>query len=72
MNDIENEFAILAAVMAQGAKMAMFGHMKSLRRVGVSASDAEAFQEVVEKVAVFQGKDTSSWHRYTEIEPLLK
>jgi hypothetical protein len=72
LNDIENESAILAALMAQGAKIAMYAHMKSLRRVGISASEAEAFQDVVQKVAVYQGKDPSSWHTFKEIEPLFQ
>ncbi|KAF2808127.1 uncharacterized protein BDZ99DRAFT_445287 [Mytilinidion resinicola] len=72
LGTIENEMCILAALMGQGAQIATFVHMKSLRRLGASKSEAEAFQDVVVKVAVFQGKNTSSWHRFEEIEHLFE
>ncbi|KAF2493636.1 hypothetical protein BU16DRAFT_465362 [Lophium mytilinum] len=72
LDTIENEFCILAALMGSGAKMAMFAHMKSLRRLGASKSEAEAFQDVVVKVAAFQGTDNSSWHRFDEVEEFFE
>jgi len=71
LDPIENELIILACVMGQGAAIATFAHIKSLRRLGVSASDAESFQRVVEMVAKWQGKDTSSWHQVKEVEHLF-
>ncbi|OCK82595.1 hypothetical protein K432DRAFT_471428 [Lepidopterella palustris CBS 459.81] len=71
LNPLENEMVILAAVMGQGAAIATYAHMKSFRRIGATASQAKAFQYVVETIAKWQGKDTSSWHNVSEVEQLF-
>lgn len=71
LGPIENELVILASVMGQGALNTTRFHLRGTRRIGVSAKDAEAVQSVIELVATHQGKDSSSWPRFAEVEHLF-
>ena len=62
---------ILASVMGQGAQTTTRFHLRGARRIGVCAKDADAIENVIEMVAIHQGKDSSSWPRFKEVEHLF-
>ncbi|OCK81383.1 hypothetical protein K432DRAFT_326441, partial [Lepidopterella palustris CBS 459.81] len=68
LDGVENELVTLSLVMGQGAYYTTMVHLRGTRRIGVNAADAEAIQGVIEMVAQHQGKDTSSWPRFKEVE----
>jgi hypothetical protein len=72
LGPIENELVILASVMGQGAQNTTRFHLRGTRRIGVSAKDAEGIQNVIEMVAKHEGKDSSSWPRFKEVEHLFQ
>ena len=72
LGPIENELVILACVMGQGAHHTTRVHLSATRRIGVSAKDALAVQGIIEMVANHEGKDTSSWPRFQEVEHLFQ
>jgi hypothetical protein len=65
---VENELVILASVMGQGARNTTRIHIRATRRIGIGAEDARRIQSVIEMVAQYQGKDTSSWPQFTDVE----
>ncbi|RFU29402.1 hypothetical protein B7463_g6935, partial [Scytalidium lignicola] len=67
ISPIENEFIVLASVMSVGGSPTL-SHFKALRRLVISAPDAEAFQNICEMVAQWAGHDTSAWPRAKEVE----
>lgn len=71
LNALENELVILASTMGQGADYTTRFHLKGLRQIGVNAEDATSVQSVIETVAQYLGKDTSSWPRTKEVEHLF-
>ncbi|KAH8701522.1 hypothetical protein BGW36DRAFT_458405 [Talaromyces proteolyticus] len=71
LGPIENELVVLASVMGQGAQNTTRFHLRGTRRLGVSAKDAEGIQSIIETIALKQGKDSSSWPRFKEVEHLF-
>jgi hypothetical protein len=71
LGPIENELVILAGVMGQGAQNTTRFHLRGARRLGISAEDAEGIQSVIEMIAQSQGKDSSSWPRFQEVQHLF-
>jgi hypothetical protein len=71
LGPVENELVILASVMGQGARNTTRIHIRATRRIGIGAEDAKRIQSVIEMVAQHQGKDTSSWPQFTDVESLF-
>ncbi|EXJ66779.1 uncharacterized protein A1O5_09974 [Cladophialophora psammophila CBS 110553] len=71
LGPVENELVILASVMGQGAHNTTRFHLRGARRIGVSSKDAAEIQGVIEMVANHEGKDSTSWPRFQEVEHLF-
>ncbi|KAF2803990.1 uncharacterized protein BDZ99DRAFT_426149 [Mytilinidion resinicola] len=68
LSTVENELVTLSLTMGQGAYYTTLVHLRGTRYIGVNAKDAEEIQGVIELVAKFLGKDTSSWPRFKQVE----
>jgi len=71
LNGLENELVILSSTMGQGADYTTQVHLKGLRQIGVNAKDATSIQSVIEMVAQYLGKNTSTWPRTRDVEHLF-
>lgn len=66
--DVENELVTLSLTMGQGAYYTTLVHLRGTRYIGINAKDAESIQGVIEIIAKYLGKDTTSWPRFKQVE----
>ncbi|KAL9094133.1 MAG: hypothetical protein Q9165_003548 [Trypethelium subeluteriae] len=67
LDTLETELITYTAIACQGLHVPLVNHLEGLKRMGLSAAEAEGVTECGKAVAQWAGQDTSAWRSVHEV-----